>query len=135
MASLTYESVIGVAVRTVKKGAICALPTLGVPGSVVSTPGEMMVTNYSTNGGSRHLARIANWAITHELDSAEIDRLKSVLGDYPAELVDRELKEELRCILGARQLAGMPELTADEVSRARTAFETGRTSFVVEDVD
>lgn len=80
-------------------------------------------------------ARIARWAVAYKLTAAEIDRLNTVREDYPAVEVDAELLEELRCVLAARELAATPELTPDQVTRARAAFESGRTPFVAQDVD
>jgi hypothetical protein len=80
-------------------------------------------------------ARIANWSIRHDLTPDEILRLKAVLTDYPPDTTASELLEELRCILAARKLATMPELTTADVDRARFAFESGLVPFVRQDVD
>lgn len=82
-----------------------------------------------------HLQTIGNWSQAHRLTATEIDRLKSVLTDYPASEVESELSEELRCILAARVLAEMPPLACEDVDRARAAFESGRVPFVPQDVD
>jgi len=82
-----------------------------------------------------HATQIAQWSASHNLTEAEVARLNTVLVDYAPDEVAAELGEELRCILAARKLATMPELTAAEIERARTAFESGQTPFVPQDVD
>jgi hypothetical protein len=73
--------------------------------------------------------------VDHSLTAAEIERLRSALRDYPPFDSERELEEELRCILAARELAGKPELTNEQVDRAKEAFKSGKAPFVQQDMD
>lgn len=82
-----------------------------------------------------YVQRIGNYTAMYSLTAGETDQLRSVLTDYPAEDVERELAEELRCIMAARRLATMPEMTNETVDRARRAFESGAVPFVRQDVD
>jgi hypothetical protein len=80
-------------------------------------------------------AQITLWSTTYKLTTDEIARLNSVLVAYAPDEVAAELNEELRCIIAARKLAIMPDLTAIEIERARAAFESGQTPFVPQDAD
>ena len=79
--------------------------------------------------------QISHWSSIYDLTAVEIERLKAVLVDYPLDSIASEMDEELRCILAARKLSELPELTHDEVDRARKAFESGLIPFVPQDVD
>ena len=72
---------------------------------------------------------------THELNSDEIVRLVRVLWDYEPAEQKRDLHEELRCILAARELAAKPPLTNEAVDKAHTAFVSGRVLFVPQEMD
>ena len=66
---------------------------------------------------------------THDLNADEIVRLVQVLWDYEPAEQKRELHEELRCILAARELAAKPPLTNEVVDQAREAFAAAIRSF------
>lgn len=80
-----------------------------------------------------HLALIATWQVERSLSQVEVARLQSVLIDYPADEVRAELAEELRWILGERELATVTPLTVGDVRQARHAVESGLTPFVIQD--
>jgi hypothetical protein len=66
----------------------------------------------------------------NDLTPDEIVRLVQVLWDSEPAEQKRELHEELRCILAARDLATKPPLTNEVVDKARAAFASGRVPFV-----
>ena len=84
-------------------------------------------------GSNPHLALIAKWRVERDLSPVELERLKSVLTDYPADVVRAELAEELRWIMGERKLATVTPLSVEDVRQARQAVEFGLTPFVVQD--
>jgi hypothetical protein len=84
---------------------------------------------------SNSTTRIADWTALHSLTSEEVTRLESVLTDYPPEEIAAELDEELRCIFGARKLAGMPKMSTEDFVAAGRAFKSGLTPFALQDVD
>jgi hypothetical protein len=118
------------------KAAACAPMTLGGAAAVLVEPdrsGMLCISPTSEEG--RHISQIARWTETYKLTLDEVYRLKAVLVDYPPAECDGELVEELRCIMAARKLSTMPELTAEEVDRAKFAFETGLMPFIRQQVD
>jgi putative addiction module component (TIGR02574 family) len=78
---------------------------------------------------------LAELVRTHDLTPDEIMRLIQVLWDYEPAVQKQELREELRCILAARELAKTPALTNETVDKAREAFTSGRVPFVPQDMD
>jgi len=68
--------------------------------------------------------RIAQLATRHQLAPREIGRLYRVMSEWPEDLVDQGLTEELGDILAARELANMKPLTMEDVALIREAIAT-----------
>jgi hypothetical protein len=74
---------------------------------------------------------------TEEIPLSKPDpiRGKAPCGRNDSCYCDSGRKYKKCCLLAARRLAAMPELTREIVDRARAAFENGLTPYVVQDVD
>lgn len=110
------------------------LLVVGVGAGVSQTGGDQAVTA-QWSAAQPYASQIGCLAARYNLTPREVIRLRVVLADYDPVDHAAELAEEVRCIMAARKLAAMPELTAEAVDRAREAVEAGRTSFVPQDVD
>ncbi len=80
-------------------------------------------------------SNILEMSETYSLTTSEISRLYSIVDNYAENEQNRELLEELKCILGDRKLKTTNMLSIETIDLARKAVESGGTQFVPQEVD